>query len=80
MEHQRRNDDAIVGEHPLNSQVVELVVLKVVTVAAKEAQGILFRMQMLRIVRMKVSKVSRSRVRFWTRNDRAKFQLHQFIN
>ena len=54
MEHQRRNDDAIVGEHPLNSQVVELVVLKVVTVAAKEAQGILFRMQMLRIVRMKV--------------------------
>ena len=53
MEHQRRND-AIVGEHPLNNhQVVEQVV-KVVTAAVKEVQGILFHMRTLRIVKMKV--------------------------
>ena len=52
-EHQRRND-AIVGEHPLNYQVVPVVLLKVVLVVAREAQGILFHTRTLRIVKMKV--------------------------
>jgi len=57
MEHRRRRNDATVGEHPLNNhQVVgPVVLLKVVTAVAREALGILFHMQMLRIVKMKVS-------------------------
>jgi hypothetical protein len=59
MEHQRRRNDAIDGEqHPLNNNhqiVVEPVVLMKVTVAVREAQGILFHTRMLRTARMKVS-------------------------
>ena len=55
MEHQRRRNVVIVGEHLLNNQVAELVVLlKVVTAVAREAPGILFHMRTLRIVKMNV--------------------------
>ena len=55
MEHQRRRNDAIVGEHPLNNQVVEpVVLLKVATAVAREALGTLFRTRTLRTVKMRV--------------------------
>ena len=54
-EHQRRRNDAIVGEHSLNNQVAEQVLLlRVVTAVAREALGILFHMRTLRTVKMKV--------------------------
>ena len=61
MEHQRRRNDAIVGEHLLNNQMAEpVVVLKVVTAVAREAPGILFHMRTLRIVTMKVRQIGTS--------------------
>ena len=58
MEHRRRRNDVNLSPKKdrafNNHQVVELVTLKVVLVVAREALGILFHMQMLRTVKMKV--------------------------